>query len=153
MLQILGYIEIYITCYSNRKQIYLRFGLAPVRPDAWACPACCACFTTCASRCAYPPTLPAMPPAPARPPRSCRCAYPTFTRLSTELELPWWDWGKGRQGRERRGEGKAHHTRKARGRRPSPAAGCCPWAIGTIVACATPDLLLKHLDETFATYV
>jgi hypothetical protein len=38
-------------------------------------------------------------------------------------------------------------------RHPVAAAGCGPVAGGPIATCATPDLLLQHLDKTLATYV
>jgi hypothetical protein len=50
-------------------------------------------------------------------------------------------------------EGEARRARKARGRRGSLAASHCPPATGAIVACTTPDLLLKRPDKTFAIYV
>jgi hypothetical protein len=59
--------------------------------------------------------------------------------------------GKGREGRERRGEER--ERRAARGRNRSSVADCCPPATSVIATCATPDLLLKHPDGTFATYV
>jgi hypothetical protein len=59
--------------------------------------------------------------------------------------------GKGGQREDMRGEDEAHRARKARGRRQNPAAGHCPPATGAIATCATPDLLLKHPDEVFAT--
>jgi hypothetical protein len=57
-----------------------------------------------------------------------------------------WKEVKGREGRERRGEGMARHARKARGICQSPAAGCCPAATGILAICATLDLLLKHIQ-------
>ena len=63
------------------------------------------------------------------------------------------DGGKGREGRERRGEGEARRARKARGRRRSLAVGLRPSATGAIAACATPNQLLKHPHEISATYV
>jgi hypothetical protein len=58
---------------------------------------------------------------------------------------------RGGEGRERRGEERARRT--ARGRSRSPAACCCPSAIGAIATCATPNVFLKHSDETFTRYV
>jgi hypothetical protein len=56
-----------------------------------------------------------------------------------ELELPQRDGG----------EGEARHVRKERGRRRSPAAGHSPPFNDVIATCATSDLFLKHLDETY----
>jgi hypothetical protein len=61
------------------------------------------------------------------------------------------DGGKGREGMGGRGEERARCA--ARGLSQSPAAGRCPPITGAIVTCVIPDILLKHPDETFATYV
>jgi hypothetical protein len=58
---------------------------------------------------------------------------------------------EGRGGEERRGKGEVRRTRKTRGRSRSPAANWYPQVTGAIATCATPDLLLKHPDEIFAT--
>jgi hypothetical protein len=61
---------------------------------------------------------------------------------------------KGREGREwrgRRGEERARCA--ARGRSQSPMAGHCLLATSAIATCATPDLLFKHPDGTFVTYI
>jgi hypothetical protein len=75
-----------------------------------------------------------------------------------ELKLLRRDGGKGREGRERRGEerrgeGEVRRVRKARGKSRSPVAGCYLPATDAVAICATPDLLLKHPDETFAAYI
>jgi hypothetical protein len=48
---------------------------------------------------------------------------------------------RGGEGRERRGRGAPREV------------GCCPLAIGAIATCATPNVFLKHPDETFTRYV
>jgi hypothetical protein len=61
--------------------------------------------------------------------------------------------GKGREGRGGRGDGEVRRMRKARGRSQNPVAGHCPPASCAIAACAMPNLLLKHPNETCATYI
>jgi hypothetical protein len=59
--------------------------------------------------------------------------------------------GKGREGSERREEGETHRTRKkleTYGRPLSPSHGQHCNMLNT-----RPDLLIKHPDRTFATYV
>jgi len=58
--------------------------------------------------------------------------------------------GKGREGKERRGECVARHARKPQGRSRSLAVGHRLLATGALVICVTLNLLLKYLDETFA---
>jgi hypothetical protein len=60
---------------------------------------------------------------------------------------------EGREGKGGRGEDEARRVRKAQGWSQSPLAGHCPPVTDAIATCATSDLLLKHADETFATYV
>ena len=101
---------------------------------------------------------PGLPPAPAHACYACPSAPRLLlclldirdsARSSVVLLLPRQDGGKRREGRERRGEGEARCARKSRGRRRSPAAGCCLPPTGAIAACATPDLLFKHTNEIF----
>jgi hypothetical protein len=58
---------------------------------------------------------------------------------------------EGREGRG--GRGKERVKRAARGRSRTPTTSRCPPATGIIAICASTNLLLKHLDKTFATYV
>jgi hypothetical protein len=55
--------------------------------------------------------------------------------------------GNGKEGRDRREDGEGRRTRKEL----KPCGR--PLATGVIATCATSDLLLKHPDRTFATYV
>jgi hypothetical protein len=59
---------------------------------------------------------------------------------------------EGREGKRGRGEDEVRRVRKAQGWSRSPLAGHCPAATDVIAICVTPDLLLKHADEAFATY-
>jgi hypothetical protein len=56
-----------------------------------------------------------------------------------------------RERKQVEGEERASHATQGRSR--SPTAGRCLLATGAIATCATPDLLLKHPNETFTTYV
>ena len=81
----------------------------------------------------------------------CSCARRVgFPHRASTVAVRWWE-GKGREGRGGRGEERERCA--AQGRRRSHAAGRCPLATGATATCATPDLLLKHPDETFATYI
>jgi hypothetical protein len=58
---------------------------------------------------------------------------------------------EGMDGRGGRGEEKARLA--AQGRSQNPVVVRCPPATDAIATCATPDLLLGHLDATLAAYI
>jgi hypothetical protein len=70
--------------------------------------------------------------------RSSGWSSPTCARCTqhpsaqVEIELPRRDGWKGRERRERKGEGHARHARKARGMSRSSAAGRSPPATGAV---------------------
>jgi hypothetical protein len=128
------------TCMSFSLTILFSFFLtvdASPRPDARTCPA------SCISYCTYSCLLrllarPVPTTAPTRCPRLRTLgghprAYPTSAIPHARGPSSNYDgrWRKGREGRERRGEGEARRARKAWGRRRSPAAGHRPPAAGT----------------------
>jgi hypothetical protein len=110
-----------------------------------------------------PPVAPALPPAqtaaPTPPMRLLMHAAPAHlpdVRMligRARTAMARLREGKGREGRGGRGDGEVRRMRKARGRSQNPVAGHCPPASCAIAACAMPNLLLKHPNETCATYI